>query len=248
MGRGGLIGFLCGAMPGAGATIAAFISYGLEKKISKHPEKFGNGAIEGIACTETANNAASAGAMVPLLGLGIPGSSTTAVLLTGFIMFGLQPGPTLFTSHPDIVWPLIASMYIGNVMLVLMCLLGVSVFIWLVQKSIPFLTPLIVGICIAGAFATNNWIRDVWIMAAFGIVAYILSLLEFPMVNVLLGLILGKDMEFNFIKSVLLADGDMTTFFRRPISATLIIVSVLLILFPALKGFVKKMIQRTGKA
>lgn len=233
--RGGIIGFICGAMPGAGATIAAFISYGAEKKVSKTPERFGHGAIEGIATTEAANNAASAGAMVPLLGLGIPGSSTTAVLLTGFLMFGLQPGPTLFTNRPDVAWSLIASMYVGNIMLVLMCLLGISAFIWLVQKSIPFLNPLIVAICVAGSFSANNWIRDVWLMAVFGIVAYVLSLMDFPMVNVLLGLILGKDMEFNFMKAVLLADGDISIFFTKPISATLMWVSVILLVFPLFK-------------
>ena len=242
--RGGIIGFICGAMPGAGATIAAFISYGFEKKISKHPEKFGHGAIEGIAVTEAANNAASAGAMVPLLGLGIPGSSTTAVLLTGFLMFGLQPGPTLFTDNPDVAWSLIASMYTGNIMLVLMCLLGISVFVWAVQKSIPFLTPMIVAICIAGAFTINNWIRDVWLMAAFGIIAYILSLLEFPMVNVLLGLILGGSMEFNFVKSLLLSDGDPLIFFKKPISGTLMVVALLLVLFPVIKRLFQMLFKK----
>ena len=242
--RGGIIGFICGAMPGAGATIAAFISYGFEKKISKHPEKFGHGAIEGIACTEAANNAASTGAMVPLLGLGIPGSSTTAVLLTGFLMFGLQPGPALFTDHPDIAWSLIASMYVGNIMLVFMCLAGISVFVWLVQKSIPFLTPMIVAICIAGSFTINNWTRDVWLMAAFGIIAYILSLLEFPMVNILLGLILGGDMEFNFVKSIVLSDGDPLTFFKKPISGTLMVVSILLILVPLIMKLFRKLTKK----
>lgn len=242
--RGGIIGFICGSLPGAGATIAAFISYGLEKRLSKNPEKFGKGAIEGIAVTEAANNGASAGAMVPLLGLGIPGSSTTEVLLTGFLMLGLQPGPALFKDHPDVAWSMIASMYVGNIMLVVMCLAGVSVFVWLVQKSIPFLNPLIVAVCVAGAFSANNWTRDVWIMAAFGIIAYILSLLEFPMVNILLGLILGSDMEFNFVKSLVLSNGDPLIFFKKPISATLMWVSILLILYPTIKRLFSRLAKK----
>lgn len=243
--RGGVIGFICGAMPGAGAAIATFISYGVEKKLSKQPEKFGHGAIEGIACTEAANNASSAGAMIPLLGLGIPGSSTTAVLLTGFMMFGLQPGPLLFTNHPDVAWPMIASMYIGNIMLVVGCLAGVSVFIWLVQKSIPFLTPLVVVVCAAGAMAINNWTRDLWFMVAFGLAAYVLSVLDFPLTNLLLGLILGQDTEFNFLKSILLADGDFTTFFKKPISLVLMLVSIAVIVWPLLKWLFVKV--RPGK-
>lgn len=242
--RGGLIGFAAGVMPGAGATIGAFLSYGFEKKISKNPEKFGHGAIEGIACTEASNNAASVGAMAPLLALGIPGSGTTAVLLTGFLMFGLQPGPTLFLDHPDIAWSLIASMYVGNIMLIIMCLLGVSVFIWLVQKSIPFLTPLIVTICVAGAYSANNWVRDVWIMVIFGIIAYTLSLLEFPIVNLLLGLILGNDMEFNFMKAILLSDGNPTVFFTRPISGTMMWAATLLLIYPLFKILYKKIKQK----
>ncbi len=239
--RGWIIGFISGIMPGAGATIATFIAYNTEKKVSKHPEKFGTGAIEGIAVAETANNACAAGAMVPLMGLGIPGSGTTAVLLTGFIMVGLQPGPTLFAEHPDIAWSLIASMYVGNIMLILLCLLGLSMFIGLVKKAFPFIVPLIITVCIAGAYGTNNWIRDVWLLLAFGGFAYILSLMDFPMINILLGLILGKDMEVNFIKGLLLADGDITTFIRRPISGTLIVIAALLIFWPLLKKLFSKL-------
>jgi len=159
-------------------------------------------------------------------------------------MFGLQPGPALFRNNPEVAWGMIASMYVGNIMLVLICLLGVSVFVWAVQKSIPFLTPLIVAVCVAGSYAVNNWTRDVWLMVFFGIVAYVLSLLEFPMVNLLLGLILGNQIEFNFIKSILLSDGDPLVFFQKPISATLIWVSILLVILPTIKNQFKKLTKK----
>ncbi len=238
--RGWIIGFVCGVMPGAGATIATFISYNTEKKMSKTPEKFGHGAVEGIAAAETSNNACTAGAMVPLMGLGIPGSSATAVLMTGFVMVGLQPGPTLFVDHPDIAWSLIASMYVGNVGLILMCLFGLSGFVWLVKKAFPFIVPLIVAVCIAGAYATNNQFRDVWLLCGFGIFAYILYLVELPIINVLLGLILGGTIEVNFIRTLNLGKGDVSVLIRRPISAVLIAASVIMILWPLLKkGFFK---------
>jgi putative tricarboxylic transport membrane protein len=246
--RGWMIGFITGVLPGAGATIATFISYNTEKKVSKHPEKFGTGAIEGIAAAEAANNSASTGAMVPLMGMGIPGSGTAAVLLSGFIMVGLQPGPTLFVDRPDVAWSLIASMYVGNVMLILMCLFGLSAFVWLVKKSFSFIIPLIIVVCIAGAYSANSWIRDLWVLLGFGIFAYIFSLMEFPIINMILGLILGKDMEINFLRSLILSDGDVTVFIRRPISGTMIAVSVLLIIWPLLKKVFYKLLHLKGAA
>ena len=241
--RGQIVGFIVGVMPGAGATIAVFITYNAEKKASKTPEKFGTGAIEGIASTETANSAAAIGSMVPLMGLGIPGSATTAVLLTAFIMVGLQPGPQLFVDNPEIAWGMISSMYLGNVMMILMCIVGLSFFVWIIRKVVPFVVPLIVTVCVAGAFAENNWIRDVWMLLAFGLIAYLFTLLEIPVVNVLLGLILGSAMEHNFIRALVVSGGDFTTFITRPVSGTLIIISILLIFWPLIKKLLQKLMN-----
>ena len=245
MTRGTVIGFICGAMPGAGATIASFLSYGVEKKYSKRPEEFGNGSLDAIASTESSNNAASAGAMVPLMALAIPGSGTTAILLSGFLMFGLQPGPQLFIQHPDIAWGLIASMYIGNVMLVIMNIVGIPFFVWAVKKSRPFMVAMVVTICIAGIYSINQYERDVWLMIACGLIGYILVRLEYPLVPALLGLVLGSLAENNFRTALRIADGNFFVFLQKPICATLLLLAVLMLVMPSLVKKIKK--WRTAK-
>ena len=171
--RGTVIGFLIGVLPGAGATIASFIAYAVEKKISKHPEQFGNGAIEGVAAPEAANNAAATGAMVPMFALGIPGSGTTAVMLGALIMFGLRPGPQLFEKNADLVWGVIASMYVGNVMLLVLNLPLAGMFATLLRVRYTLLYPVILALCIAGVYSQANSADDLWVMSVFGVLGYL---------------------------------------------------------------------------
>jgi len=232
--RGTLVGFICGLIPGAGATIASFISYGVEKKYSKHPELFGHGSMDAIASTESANNGSAVGHMIPLMALAIPGSATTAILLTGFMMFGLQPGPQLFSQYPDIAWGLIASMYVGNVMLVIMNIVGVPFFVWAVKKSMPFMTPLVVIITIAGVFSVNQYMRDVWLMLMCGVGGYILIKFDYPIVPILLGLVLGGMAENNFRTALRIADGNFMVFLEKPICATFLGLGLAMLIMPSL--------------
>jgi putative tricarboxylic transport membrane protein len=232
IGRSSLLGFFIGVLPGAGATIASFMSYAMEKKLSKHPEKFGTGIIEGVAAPESANNAAAGGAMVPLLTLGIPGSGTTAVLLGALLIHGLRPGPLLFQNNPDFVWAVIASMYIGNVMLLVLNLPLVGM--WASMLRIPYriLMPLIVTLSAVGVFATDNNVFDMWVMFAFGVIGYLMRKLEFPAAPAVLGLVLGPLVERSLRQSLTISHGDLSIFFTRPISAVLTICALLSLFAP----------------
>ncbi len=232
--RGTLVGFICGLIPGAGATIASFISYGVEKKYSKHPELFGRGSMDAVASTESANNASAVGHMIPLMALAIPGSATTASLLTGFMMFGLQPGPQLFTQYPHVAWGLIASMYVGNVMLLVMNIVGVPFFVWAVKKSMPFMTPLVVIITIAGVFSVNQYMRDVWLMLMCGLGGYILIKLDYPLVPILLGLVLGGMAENNVRTALRIADGNFLVFLEKPICVVFLGLGLAILVVPSL--------------
>ncbi len=236
IGRSSILGFFIGVLPGAGATIASFLSYAVEKKLSKHPERFGTGVIQGVAAPEGANNAAAGGAMVPLLTLGIPGSGTTAILLGALLIHGLRPGPLLFKSNPDFVWGVIASMYIGNVMLLVLNLPLVG--IWASMLRIPYkiLMPLIVTISAVGVFATDNNIFDMWVMFAFGVIGYLMRKLEFPAAPAVLGLVLGPLVERSLRQSLTISHGDLSIFFTRPISAVLTILALLSLFFPLVRG------------
>ncbi len=217
--RGTLIGFLVGVLPGAGATIASFLAYAVEKRLSKTPERFGRGAIEGVAAPESANNAAVAGAFVPLLTLGVPGSGATAVMLGVILMFGLRPGPLLFETKPDFVWGLIASMYIGNVMLLIMNLPGVPVFASLTRVPYQILMPAIVAFSLVGTFALNNNMADVFIMLLFGVIGYLLRKADYPPAALVLALVLGPMVEKALRQSLVMSQGDFSIFFTRPIAA-----------------------------
>jgi putative tricarboxylic transport membrane protein len=239
--RGTLVGFICGLIPGAGATIASFISYGVEKKYSKQPELFGRGSMDAVASTESANNASAVGHMIPLMALAIPGSATTAILLTGFMMFGLQPGPQLFTQYPQVAWGLIASMYVGNIMLLAMNIVGVPFFVWAVKKSMPFMTPLVVIITIAGVFSVNQYMRDVWLMLMCGLGGYILIKLDYPIVPILLGLVLGGMAENNFRTALRIADGNFFVFLEKPICVVFLGLGLAMLVAPSLlRGFRSK--------
>jgi putative tricarboxylic transport membrane protein len=234
--RGTLLGFFVGILPGAGSTIASFFSYAVERKYSKHPEEFGHGAIEGVAGPESANNAASAGAMVPLLTLGIPGSGTTAIMLGGLMMWGLQPGPLLFEKNPSFVWGLIASMYIGNVMLVILNIAFIPVFVRALRIPYSILMALIIVFCITGAYAANNRVWDVGVMLAFGVLGYLMRKLDYSAAALTLALVLGPLAERALRQSLIISDAGVLIFFQRPIAAVLICLAILAVLIPTARG------------
>ncbi|MFA5026792.1 MAG: tripartite tricarboxylate transporter permease [Candidatus Methylomirabilota bacterium] len=246
IGRSSVVGFFVGVLPGAGATIASFICYALEKRLSRHPERFGAGAIEGVAAPEGANNAAAGGAMVPLLTLGIPGSGTTAVLLGAFLIHGLKPGPLLFQTSPEFVWAVIASMYIGNVMLLVLNLPLVGLWASLLRVPYKILMPLIVTISAVGVFATENNVFDMWVMFGFGIIGYLMRKLEIPAAPAVLGLVLGPMVERSLRQSLTISHGDLSVFATRPISAVLIAVAVLSLLAPVVRDLWRRTRARNG--
>lgn len=221
IGRGTGIGLLIGLIPGASASIASLISYSTEKRIAKNPSRFGKGAIEGVAGPETANNAYSGAAMIPLFTLGIPSSPTVAVLLGAFIMHGLTPGPSLYQNNPDFLWALIASMFIGNVMLLIMNLPMVG--LWAKVALVPYklLYPLILIISMVGVYSVNRSLWDVGMLIFFGIFGYLMKKLEIPIAALILAFVLGSQIEFTLIQSLASSENGLLIFFERPISAVL---------------------------
>jgi len=235
IGRGTLIGFFLGLIPGVGAIIPTFVAYVVEKKVSKHPEKFGTGVIEGVASPETANNSYANGAMVPLLTLGIPGSPTLAVLMGAFIIHGLTPGPFLFKERPDVVWGLIASFYLGNVILLILNLPLVGFWAKLLEIRYQYLYPGILLFCILGAYSLNQSIFDVGVMVVFGVLGYIFRKIDWPLAPTILALILGPMMERALRTSLEMSGGDLSILVTRPISAVLLIIAVIVLITPAIR-------------
>ncbi|MGG0175657.1 tripartite tricarboxylate transporter permease [Gottfriedia acidiceleris] len=230
--RGSILGFFVGLLPGAGAILASFFAYILEKKVSKTPEKFGTGTIAGVASPESANNAASGGAMIPLLTLGIPSSGTTAILMGALMMYNIQPGPLLFDEHPDVAWGLIASMFIGNVMLIILNMPLVKIFAKIIQTPKKYLLPLIVAISIFGVYAVQVSVNDLLLLIACGIFGYFLSKNDFPIAPLVLGIVLGPMIENNLRRALTVSNGDYSIFFTHPISLVFLIIGVLWILIP----------------
>jgi len=229
--RGSVLGFFVGIFPGAGNVTSSFLSYALEKKISRHPEKFGTGAIEGVAGPESANNAAVAGAMIPLLSLGLPCNPVTALMMGALIVHGVQPGPTLMAQHPDVFWGVIASFYVGNVMLLVLNLPLVG--LWVQFLKIPYwaLFPLILLLCIIGTYSANHNMFDVWVMIAFGVIGYLLRKRNYELGPFVLALVLGPLFEQSFRQSLLMSNQDPTIFFTRPISAITLAIAFVMSLF-----------------
>ncbi|MEH6941565.1 tripartite tricarboxylate transporter permease [Bacillus sp. JJ722] len=230
--RGSLLGFFIGILPGAGATLASFFSYIMEKKISKNPEKFGKGAIEGVAAPESANNAASGGAMIPLLTLGIPGSGTTAILMGAFMMYNIQPGPLLFEDHPEVAWGLIASMFIGNLMLLVLNLPLVKVFAKIIETPKKYLLPIIIAISIFGVYAVQVSTNDLLLLLACGIFGYFFAKHDYPVAPLVLGLVLGPMIENNLRRALTISNGDYSIFFTRPLSLAFLIFMALWLIIP----------------
>ncbi|MEH7113384.1 tripartite tricarboxylate transporter permease [Neobacillus niacini] len=238
--RGSLLGFFVGILPGAGATLASFFSYILEKKVSKDPSKFGTGAIAGVAAPESANNAASGGAMIPLLTLGIPGSGTTAILMGALMMYNVQPGPLLFEDHPQVAWGLIASMFIGNIMLLILNLPLVKVFAKIIQTPKQFLIPIIIAISIFGVYAVQVSTNDLLLLLICGVLGYFLTKNDYPIAPLVLGLVLGPMVENNFRRALTISNGDFSIFLTRPISLVFILITLLWLVIPF-------MMKRRGK-
>jgi len=230
--RGGIIGFVIGVLPGAGGTIAAIMSYTTEKRLSKNPQQFGKGAIEGVAGPEAANNSDTAGALVPLLTLGIPGGGATAVMLGAFIMYGVQPGPLLFQTRPDLVWGLIDSMYIGNVMLLILNLPLIGLFVRLLYIPTGILYPLIVAISAIGAYAINGSTVDLWLILFFGVIGYVFDKVDIPVAPLVLSLVLGGMMEQSFRQAMTISGGDLKVFYGSTITVTLLVMAVISVLLP----------------
>jgi len=230
--RGGVIGFVIGVLPGAGGTIASIMSYVWEKRLSKHPEQFGKGAIEGVAGPEAANNSDTAGAMVPLLTLGIPGGGATAVMLGAFIMYGIQPGPLLFQNRPDLVWGLIDSMYVGNIMLLILNLPLIGIFVRLLYIPSGILMALIMAISTIGVYAINGNTVELYIGLIFGGIGYVFRKADIPVAPMVLSLVLGGLMEQSFRQAMTISGGNPVVFVQSGICVVLLAAAVLLLLAP----------------
>ena len=246
---GSALGFFVGILPAAGATPGSLMAYGVAKMTSKNPEQYGKGAVDGVAAPEAANNSASTGAMLPMMTLGIPGSPTTAVLLAGMVIWGLQPGPLLFTSQPDFVWPLIGSFYISNVIAVLVNIAFIPVFLWMLRMPFTILAPLIFVLSLVGTYAAYQNMFDVWLMVLFGAGAFFLRILDYPVAPAVLAIVLGPIAEPKLRQSLLFSDGDFSIFFTRPIAGPITVVAIILILLPLFKVIRDRLRQReAGKA
>lgn len=228
--RGGLVGFFLGLLPGCSAAVTTFLAYDIEKKISKHPEKFGHGAMEGVAAPEAANNATSSSGFIPLFALGIPSSPPLAILLAGLMINGLMPGPTLFEEHGPFVWTVIASMFVGNVMLLVLNLPLIGLWAKLTQIPYGIMAPVILILSVIGAYSIRNSGFDILVAIIFGILGYVFHKYRWPVVPLLLCFILGPMTEQSFIQSMALSDGSLSIFFSRPIALSIILVAFTLLI------------------
>jgi putative tricarboxylic transport membrane protein len=221
--RGTLIGFLIGIVPGSAHVISAFVSYAMERRLSAHPERFGKGAIEGVAGPESANNAAASGALVPLLALGVPSGALPAVMLAALLIHGVTPGPLLIQNNPELFWGLIASMYVGNTVLLILNLPMIGLFINILRIRYAYLYPLILVLCVLGVYSINQSVVDIWIMAIMGALGFVLRKLDFETAPIVLGLILAPMLELSVRQALAMSAGDYSIFYTRPISAGMLI-------------------------
>ncbi len=233
--RGSTLGFFIGVLPGGGAIISSFVAYAMEKRLSKHPEEFGRGAIEGVAAPEAANNAASTSSFIPLLTLGIPGNASIAMIFVALMIHGIQPGPLLFQQHPNLFWGVIASMYVGNIMLLGLNLPLIGMWVKLLTVPYHYLAVVIVIICIIGAYSINTAAFDIGMMMVFGVVGYFLRKAKFPPAPLVLAMILGRILERSFTQTLQVSAADLSIFIQKPISAALLSITVLVMLTPAIR-------------
>ena len=239
IGRGTVLGFLVGIIPGSAHIISSFVSYALEKKLSRHPQEFGHGAVAGVAGPESANNAATSGAFVPMLALGVPSGPIPAVMLAAMMVHGVSPGPLLIRQQPELFWGFIASMYVGNLVLLILNLPLVGIFVNLLRVPYPYLYPAILTFSILGVYAVNGSVVDVWIMLGMGVLGYILRKLSFETAPIVLGVVLAPMIELALRQSLAMSDGHYGIFFQRPIAATLLVVGLGMMLL-SLRTFIRR--------
>lgn len=238
--RSSFIGFATGVLPGAGATIASFFAYSTEKKVSKTPEKFGKGHLAGLIAPEAANNAATSGAMVPLMTLGIPGSASTAILLGAFLMYGLQPGPLLMTTNPEFSWGIISSMYLGNVILLLINIVSIPFFLSIVKTPYKYMVPVIILLCLIGSYSLNHSFTETWILLIFGVIGFFMKLFGYSPAALVLALVLGPMAENTLRQSLIMSETGMGIFITRPVSLIFLIAIILIIVYPTFKKILKR--------
>ena len=238
--RGTVLGFFLGILPGGGAVIASFASYALEKKVSRTPERFGKGAIEGVAGPEAANNAAAGGAFIPLMTLGIPPNVVMALLLGAFVIHGLQPGPLMMTQNPGLFWGIVASMYIGNAMLLVLNMPLIGMWVQVLKLPYRVLFPLILMFCVVGVFASGNAVFDVFVMVMFGVLGYLMRKFGYEPAPLVLAFVLGPMLENNLRKSLILSHGDFTIFVDRPISAVCLVLAAAALAAPLLPALARR--------
>ena len=237
---GSFLGYFVGILPAAGATPGSLMSYGIAKTMSKEPETYGKGNVDGVVAPEAANNAASTGSMLPMLTLGIPGSPTTAILLGGMVIWGLEPGPLVFSDHPGFVWGLIASLYAANLFALLINIGFIPAFIWVLKMPFTILAPIIFVLCVVGGYVPTQDMHDVWLMLIFGVVGYLMRKLDYPLAPAVLAIVLGPLAEPALRQSLIGSHGDVMIFFNRPISGTIMAIAFLLIVLPLIKLLINK--------
>jgi putative tricarboxylic transport membrane protein len=238
--RGTILGFFLGILPGGGAVLSSFVAYAVEKKFSNHPEKFGTGVIEGVAAPEAANNSAAQGAFIPLLTLGIPSNVVMAMLLGALIIHGVTPGPLLLSNHPQVFWGVVGSMYIGNIMLLILNLPLIGLWVQLLRVPYPVLMPLIIIFCVVGVFTINNSTMDVFFMLIFGVVGYLMKKLKYDAPPLILAFVLGPMLEYSLKQSLMVSKGSFWIFFSRPISAICLFTAFALLVLPMIPRLRKK--------
>jgi putative tricarboxylic transport membrane protein len=238
--RGTIIGFFLGILPGGGAVLSSFVSYALEKRFSKHPEKFGTGVIEGVAAPESANNAAAQSCFIPLLSLGIPPNVVMAVLYGGLLIHGIQPGPFLVQDHPDVFWGLVMSMYLGNVMLLVLNLPLIGIWVKILKVPYAILFPLILFFCLIGVYTVNNSVFDIYLMVLFGLVGYLMKKFDFEPAPLAMAYVLSTILESSFRQSLSLSGGNFGVFFSRPISVVCMALVVLMLAYQIVSSYITK--------
>ncbi len=235
--RSSLVGIWMGITPG-GATPASFMSYGLAKKFSRNGSKFGTGEIEGVVAPETAAHAAGTSALLPMLALGIPGSPTAAVLLGGLLIWGLQPGPLLFVEQKDFVWGLIASMYLGNLVGLIVVLSTVPLFASILRIPFSIIAPVIIVICAIGAYTVHNAMLDIWLMLVFGVIGYVFKKLDYPLAPLVLALVLGDKAEDSFRQAMLMSQGELSIMWANPLVGTITTLALLMLFWPLISKLI----------
>lgn len=244
--RSGFIGTFIGIIPAAGADIAAFVSYDIAKKLSKHPEKFGTGCVEGVAAPEAGNNGDTSGALVPMLTLGVPGDATAAVLIGALTLHGLQPGPLLFTEHADVVNNIFASTLIANLLILIFGLLGIRLFVKVIQIKPYILTPIIFVLCVIGSYALRNNLFDVGAMLMIALIGYFFTYLEIPIAPIVLALILGPMLESNLRRSLLMSEGSFSIFVTRPICVFFLVLAAISLCWPLIMKAINKKTEKAS--